>query len=259
MLSRNCNPGDILITQKLLPKQIKCSEDAKNANIKLEEKHYQREIEIEEIKKKFYLIAYQNVRSLKKHMADIKDFPELFNCDVFCAAETWIKQSDDLTSYHLKKFHHHSNSYGKGKGLFIYYKMGEILQDITTKFLQITVMQYHNLLIIFIYRSKYCDLSEFLLHLLQIHAKFSNPLKIIVGDFNFNASENNCITHYLNSMNYIQHVNLPTHIKGNILDHFYTTKFNLNCFVNVKPTYFSDHCLLLGHFNMFNDSSMLEI
>ena len=63
-----------------------------------------------------------NVRSLKKHFADILKDEKILNADVICLSETWISTDTELSELKLPNFESMSSIYGAGKGVTIYSK-----------------------------------------------------------------------------------------------------------------------------------------
>ena len=73
---------------------------------------------------------------------------------------------------------------------------------------------------------------------------------IIVGDFNFDKSETNALTAFLNKRQFIQVVEWPTHKEGRTIDHCYVSK-NTKVQVTRHSPYYSDHnglCIQFEHF-----------
>jgi hypothetical protein len=243
MLSRNCNLEDILINKKLTSSDIKCSVIAQNMNSILEEKHTERLMS----KQKNYTLkfGFLNVRSIKKHFKDIADFYSIYNFDIFCLCETWILNEDDITSYELNPYLVHNNPRGRGKGLLTYYQKGKIVRDVNTEHIQSTLLQCESNLIVFMYCSSKCPIGEILELMSIINNDYLNLDKMFVGDFNFNANYNAKMNDWVIANNYIQCVNYPTHLLGNILDHAYlSNEVALTTTVKNSPMYFSDHVLL---------------
>ena len=67
----------------------------------------------------------------------------------------------------------------------------------------------------------------------------------MIGDFNFDASENNVLTKYLKKKGYCQMVKNPTHEKGRIIDHVYVPKHETNnLMIKLAYPFFTDHAAI---------------
>ena len=73
----------------------------------------------------------------------------------------------------------------------------------------------------------------------------SNPIDIILGDFNinyFNSKDMEPLTSLMESLDYLQIVKMPTFISGSLLDHVYVRQANKgNIDSSVISVYYSDH------------------
>ena len=69
--------------------------------------------------------------------------------------------------------------------------------------------------------------------------------QLVLGDFNFDSAEENCLTNYLQRIGLLQVISQPTQKEGRTLDHLYVPA-NLKDKVDVKVQfkYFSDHASL---------------
>ena len=65
---------------------------------------------------------------------------------------------------------------------------------------------------------------------------------VITGDINQDISEEkvSILQDFLKTSNFNQHISVPTHNSGSILDHFYTKDLTLKD-IKVVATYYSDH------------------
>ena len=66
--------------------------------------------------------------------------------------------------------------------------------------------------------------------------------KIVLGDFNYESSKQNALSHFLDSKRLIQIAKRPTHIEGGIIDHCYVEKSIMNAIeIDYIFPYYSDH------------------
>ena len=89
-----------------------------------------------------------------------------------------------------------------------------------------------------------CELTSHLYFLYSLSSNF-----ILAGDFN----TPNCTSHYnpLSELELVQHIDLPTHRLGNILDLIITPKPNSHLIQKIgRETFDSDHYLILCSLNL---------
>ena len=67
-------------------------------------------------------ISSLNCRSLKKHFDDIINDELIMKGDIICLQETWLEPNDTADNLQIPGYILHLNSYGKGKGIAIYFK-----------------------------------------------------------------------------------------------------------------------------------------
>ena len=75
----------------------------------------------EVINQEFKLISL-NIRSLKKHLVDLKCEPQIKGSDVILVQQTCLGISDCVDGYQLAGYMSHFNSHGDGKGMALYHK-----------------------------------------------------------------------------------------------------------------------------------------
>ena len=69
---------------------------------------------------------------------------------------------------------------------------------------------------------------------------------ILIGDLNFDASEKNCLTRFLERRHFVQKVSKPTQTGGRIIDHVYVPKELENEIdITIMFKYYTDHASLL--------------
>ena len=244
MLSRNCNLEDILINRPIQSSDIQCSQIAKTINDVLTIKNFERISDpyLPDIVLEF---GFLNVRSLKKHFLDIFDFSYVYSFDCFAVCETWLLSNDNIEEFIIPGYIIHNNPAGKGKGLAVYYRKGRIVTCCASPYFQLTALLHNNVVIVFVYISSNCPLSDVLDQFHKINESYLSAQKIFVGDFNFSATNKNSITSWMKENSYYQHVKFPTHILGNLIDHVYANNImQYNLQIKNNPVYFSDHVLL---------------
>ena len=81
------------------------------------------------------------------------------------------------------------------------------------------------------------------IHFLKVLIENINPDKptIICGDFNIDYNKNKNLTSQVEILGFNQLINVPTHIQGNIIDHFYIRYPNTISTPSLHPVYYSDH------------------
>ena len=161
-----------------------------------------------------FRVSSLNCRSLRKHIQDVKTDDLLLQADVIALQETWLEKGEDEQGpYQLEGYRAIFASAGRGKGLVTYVK-GDIhlIQTVRTDDLQICKITMENADVINIYRSQEEPLSrvkDVLLPLIEPEKE-----TILVGDFNFCATEKNQLSDALEKAGLIQLVSMPTHIQG---------------------------------------------
>mgnify|MGYP001241492437 CR=1 FL=1 len=189
-------------------------------------------------------IACLNVRSLQKHIEDIKTLIS-FQVEVICLQETWLHQEDLPEIYNIPTFNLSLNSKGRGKGVATYFKSSySHIADVNEGDLQLTKISEEKMDIINIYRSQNNKtLNDQLSRLL-------NPEKptIICGDFNCDLSrENPDFLQTLQDLGFRKVNQKPTHDMGRSIDSILVNSYLLET-VTFRQigVGFSDHdCLLV--------------
>ena len=165
-------------------------------------------------------VSSLNCRSLRKHIEDVKTDDLLLRADVIALQETWLEKGEDEQGpYQLEGYRAIFASAGRGKGLVTYVK-GDIhlIQTLRNDDLQICKISMENADVINIYRSQEEPLSrvkDVLLPLIE-----PGKETILVGDFNFCATEKNQLSDALEKAGLIQLVSMPTHIQGGNKEEF---------------------------------------
>ena len=246
MLSRICSLNQLYILDdfdetKMYPSQIALNELERLKHISMNNNPTDWEKEDSKTLK----ISSLNCRSLKKHFLDIKTDEILTKSDVIFLQETWLDDGDLTENYDIPNYELHLNSYGRGKGLAIYFKKEIATHEMDVKHenLQISLFSCKDIDLVVIYRSTNGS-HEVLTQTIEMLLEREKPM-MLIGDLNFCylGHSSNLTGKYLAQHDFEQLVNEPTHIEGNILDHAYvhdTRKINEYSMV-LQSKYYSDH------------------
>ena len=246
MLSRICALWQLYILEEFKRSKMYPSKLAMKEHDRLEEISKNRnptEWEIED--KRTLKISSTNCRSLKKHYQDIISDSLLSKSDVICLQETWLEDEIEASEFKIENYQLHLNSYGRGKGIAIYFKEGTVRHesDIKEEHLQLTKFTSDLIDLVVIYRSQSCN-HKHLTQILESLIDKEKPL-MVLGDFNFCFLEKslNCTRQFLNKHSFSQLVHEPTHIEGNLLDQALvrdTKKINKYT-IELHSKYYTDH------------------
>lgn len=180
-----------------------------------------------------------NIRSLNNHMWDLLGDHTIMKSDIICLSETWITPEDQVT---IPGWNISSTSTGRGRGVVIAYKEGEIIYKFSNKSLDFIVLNSKNINVIAVYVGQGFPPQE----LLQFLGPYLIPNTIVIGDFNMEPN-NNYFTNSMQSRGYHQKIEHPTHDKGSILDHLYTNITTLNTMLH--SVFYSDHDCICAYIN----------
>ena len=140
-----------------------------------------------------------NVRSLRKHVEDVRQDPVLQQADILFCQETWLTQEEERQEvYQLAGYKGHFVSEGAGKGIGHYVREGTPIlsrRTLSLPTMQIVKICLADLHIINIYRSQGEPFHSVVSHLQQIISKDIDTL--LVGDLNYCYSEQNKLSRYL--------------------------------------------------------------
>ena len=192
-----------------------------------------------------------NIRSLSKHLIDLKHDMYAQKSSHICVVETWIDpETFDDSEFQMpgKSFHHASKAKGKGCGIFSDDSKQCIINEkiVEDKFTAMSIIE-DSVQLILLYISSHCPLDDVRQALLQMLRP--DMVQIITGDFNFDASEENNLTRQLKTLEFEQLVIGPTHDDGRTIDHCYVQKGLKDKFeLTIHSPYYSDHDALLINF-----------
>ena len=191
-----------------------------------------------------------NVRSLRRHIEDVKSDPVLLQSGILCLQETWLDPAEEEENqYQLEGFKGHFECVGSGKGIAVYVRLelwekaALSFRSFSEPFVQLGKVSLKNLDIINIYRSRdepFSRVAHFLKEFIDLE-----KTTLLIGDFNYCAAKDtNDLSTFLNRQKFNQLVTLPTHIDGGVLDHAHLRQskgHTKNAEVKTSTHYFSDH------------------
>jgi hypothetical protein len=186
-------------------------------------------------------ISTLNIRSLKKHAADLKNDYFLWHSDIITLTETWLESDPS------EQFGKYSSFYlNKGsKGVAVLSSlMPKSVKKYEDKEATILLTKYEQFDLISVYRPpNYHNIEEFTRDI-QNCLDISKTM-VICGDFNYDLLKQptNNFSSSLEKIGFKQIVTGSTHIKGGLLDHVYFFSPNLmtcNMF-KIHSVYYSDH------------------
>ena len=159
-----------------------------------------------------------NVKSLRRHIDDVKTDPVLVQSDILCLQELWLHPGEEEgEQYQLEGYQAHFTCVGPGKGIAVYVRDKTApysYHQFSEPFIQLGKVSLEDLDIITIYRSQEEPLLKAAHHLKE----FINFQKttLVIGDFNVcpRRKPTNDLSSFLSSQMFSQLVTLPTHIDG---------------------------------------------
>ena len=187
---------------------------------------------------KEYDLTFMNIRSLRANYQDLLCEPLVVNSKVLCLAETWIYPKEENSELNKLPSNKRAtfSSFGRGKGCCLFYDKGQCYENVknhsSESFQMIGGLLNNSIQVYVIYISKEASL-ESVVQILKEWMK-SGP-KLVIGDFNIEASQINVLSKFMISQGLKQIVKRPTHIAGGIIDHCYISSDMQN---SVKIDYF---------------------
>ena len=245
MLSRVCCLLQLIILGKLSPDKIKAdpkviSEARRMEDVSVNKNPTRWNSNIERGSR----ISSLNVRSLRKHIEDVRKDPVILSSDVICIQETWLEPEEDENVYQIEGYTTHLNSQGRGKGIAIYIKKNKFrhVMDFQSPYMQISKVTSERMDIIAVYRSQeepFWSLTN------QVEALI-DPSKttLVVGDLNYcYKNSHNEFSKFMSESKFHQLVQAATHIEGGLLDHAYfkCVGDEREATVELFSNYYSDH------------------
>ena len=200
-------------------------------------------------------IFYANIRSVVKHLEDLKK--DLFapKANFICLTETRLA-TDFSNEYLLEgyKLHHCSHTNGNGVAFFaketVHYS--DVICFANEHFQIISFVMHANIQIFVVYlKSNLTSVlkEEFLKKMTEMQKKDFNQL--ILGDFNFHYGEKSVISEQFHQQGLTQMIKDGSHVQGNIIDQIYVdeTKFS-EIKVSKTAWYYCDHLGFTIDFNV---------
>ena len=170
------------------------------------------------------VITSLNIRSLPKHLTDLRNDGRIMASPVIALQETRCDPNYDTKHLELPGYVLHLNSVGPGKGIATYFSSDyKFSEDKTNEQFQITKISSEQLDILNIYRSQGADTHQFLSALVSLLNLYKDTL--LVGDFNLPllSSFSHPVIVQISKLGFNQLVSSATHDKG--FEHFKTPKF----------------------------------
>ena len=203
--------------------------------------------------------AFNNARSLHKHLKEIEAEPNVLAADVIGFAETRLCQRDKDTDFTLKGFAlirldetgSPESVHRPHHGLALYVKTCFEVQKLVKlccssfEFIAASLVSgqkgYFQVAILYKYpkssQSTFKkDISCHLRPLIDLKAKF-----VLLGDFNISVDSSHCIDFIERLFSCKQHIQQSTHDSGSVLDLVFS---NCNGFCDIIDAYWTDHKLI---------------
>ena len=235
MMSRVSKIENLYLSKNFDFTKVRCIKSALKEKEKLDEKFSQR------IFKKYDLV-FMNIRSLRAHYEDLLCESIVTQTNLLCFAETWMYPNEDTSLFNLPEKDARFSSFGKGKGCCAYYSTKQCLKHpkmYACEDFQIVGGIYNDIQIYVLYVSKGANFN-LIVHTLKDWIT-DGPV-IVIGDLNYETSEENSLSKYLYSEGLVQIVKRPTHIDGGIIDHCYISKkWKTRIEVDYFFRHYSDH------------------
>ncbi len=191
-------------------------------------------------------LAFLNIRSLRKHFAEVKKLLDTYTIHYLGLCET-----NTQNGYQLDIINYNSQTYHEGHGLAFYTLYPIIYHDNFNQGIECSCCVLANQLIVSIYikpqfsiSSKLKLIQDMMTHFL-LNIKHLHKIKYttILGDFNCSyPNDRNQMQLLFNQYGLKQHVYEPTHINGGTLDLCFTDN-NISD-IALYPLWFTDHFLL---------------
>ena len=201
MLSRCCSLQQLSIIDDFDPDKIKVNEKVLEEAKRMWKKCLNRNPEHwMDLKVKGLRVSSLNVRSLCKHVEDVRSDPYLMQADLLGLQESWLTPDDERQErYELDGYNSFFLSQGRGKGLVVYVRGGLRVEDArhhNGTHLQMMKICLLDLDVIFIYRSSdepFSSVVHYLKDLLN-----NTKTTLLIGDINYCFTQQNPLSRYHN-------------------------------------------------------------
>ena len=204
-----------VFNENFLPERLKANEDALEANTDLAKRDI-----VPSYRNMHFDFFVLNVRSLSKHLVDLKNDMYAQRSDHICVVESWIDpETHFIDDFTMSGRSFEQSSIGRGKGCGVYSKSSknvDCVARIAKESYQMISIVDGNVQLVLLYCSSRCNFPEVVLDLHNILSK--EKTNLITGDFNFEKNEKNPLTKYLQDNQFVQLVNNCTSDKGRTID-----------------------------------------
>ena len=247
MLGRSERLEDVIITGNFTPSKITCSSIAKKESQRLLDRALNNKSnnllwwEMPSARNEIIVFSL-NIRSLRKHIDDIRCDHVAMNSDIICLQETWLPKFGYKGDLEVQGYTNYFTSLGKGKGVAIYIRsQHNVIQAFVRAYegMQYQVVDTKTIRIINIYRESHNTVQiKKMTEDIKPYITHDKPI-IVVGDFNAPGDEQySQLLGFMTENNLYQWVDGPTHIQGGTLDLIFTST---DCNLVHHYPYYSDH------------------
>ena len=190
--------------------------------------------------RKFTVITSLNIRSLPKHINDLRNDYKVRTSKMICIQETWCSDNYDSSHLNIDGFNLHLSNHGNGKGIATYYKNNfQLTGEMNTEKFQMSKFSSNECHVVNVYRSQGADTTSFIENLNKLIVNCYNCY--IVGDFNIDYFKNmHPISSWILSQGFQQLVKYSTHEMGSLLDYAFVKSFKKHD-IELHCPYYTDH------------------
>ena len=236
MLSRCCSLEQLTILDEMDPDKIRVHEDVKAEAKRMAKVSINKNpCNWMNPKAAGLKVSSLNVRSLRRHIEDVRSDPALLQSDIICLQEIWLHPGEEEgEQYYLEGFQGHFTCVGPGKGVAVYVKNKTTnlnYHNVSEPNIQLGKISLDGLDIITMYRSQEEPLFR-AAHYLKEFIDFEKTT-LVIGDFNVcpKRRPSNEVSSFLSRNKFNQLVTLPTHMDGGT---FSLYKNNANQYLPIK-------------------------
>ena len=238
MFSRCSSSSNIFLDENVDFEQIRCDEKSLNEKNRLDEKS-----ETLKVQNTHLDIFYINIRSLSLHLEDLHCDTYAKKSDCLCLTETWLCPDYDVKHDFQNKVHY-ASSFGDGKGCCVIVpEETQLMGRLSNEYFQVVSFLKKQFQVIVVYLSKGANKS-LLAEEIRTLIDPTRP-QLVIGDFNFDAKEQNLLVNLFKKQNMVQLINGPTQVAGRTIDHLYVSDQAKECIeVNIVFKYYTDHAAI---------------
>jgi hypothetical protein len=239
-LGRSERLRDIEISGEFDPKGIHCSPEALDESRRLQQIFNENVLKPLEQRVLFLKISYLNIRSLRCHQNEVASDNYLMDSDILSFGETHLMPEEEVN---FNEYSGHFASTGKWRGTAAYVKSTLIHQsfEAVSENYSAILIKTAEFDIIFLYLSKGFD-QDSLFKQMDHWINNTKPTAII-GDVNWDFSEDTNMKNFMTQRGFFQQIQRPTFDKGTLIDHVYVNQalINLGMFTEQEAAYYTDH------------------